>query len=403
MRILVLSNTPFAPPTAGNRRRIHDMLVWLRAHGAQVAMLLLPAEDRAEWDVPAMRAALDDFAIAEDVALPRPPRPERLLRRLIPGLPHRLDGWCPPAFRARAARVAAAWEADVVLVEYVFLSACIPALRALPRPPLIVIDTHDVMHRRVAAYGAAGLRAQWFHTTRSAERRGLARADLVLAIQEDDARLLRGMLPADAVLTVPHAQPVTPAPLAAALPMRLLVAASYNDINVVGLEWLLRDVWPRLRAALPGAELVVCGNVVEKIAQRPAGVTFRGVVPSLDEAYATSRAVLVPVPSGTGLKVKLVEALCHGRPVVTTPAGAAGVEAGDGTGVAVATDADAFVAATRRLLVDDAAWTAAAEAAAAHARRRFAPDAAFGPLRQALSDALAAAPDGRGRPGRRGR
>ncbi|MCW5889736.1 MAG: glycosyltransferase family 4 protein [bacterium] len=383
MRILVLSNTPFAPPTAGNRRRIHDMLAWLRARGAAVAMLMLPAEDRGEWDVAAMRTGLDAFEIAEEIAPPRPSRPERLLRRLAPTLPHRPDGWCPPAFRDRAARFAAAWRPDVVLVEYVFLSACIPALRALASPPRVVIDTHDLMHRRVAAYGEAGLRAQWFHTTRGAERRGLARADLVLAIQEDDARVLRTLVRPDAVLTVPHAQPVAPAPLAAAT-SQCLVAASYNDINVVGLEWLLREVWPRLRAALPAAELVVCGNVIAKIGVRPAGVAFRGVVPSLDDAYAASRVVLVPVPSGTGLKVKLVEALCHGRPVVTTPAGAAGVDAGEGTGVAVAADAEAFVAATRRLLEDEVAWRAAAGAAAAHARRRFAPDAAFAPLWDAL-------------------
>lgn len=387
MRILVLSNTPFAPPTAGNRRRIHDMLAWLRAGGAEIAMVLLPAEDRAEWDVPAMRAALDALEVADDVAPPRPARPERVLRRVLPALPHRLDAWCPVPFRRRAAAFAAAWRPDVVLVEYVFLSACIPRLRALPAPPLVVIDTHDLMHRRVAAYGDAGLRAQWFHTTRAAEARGLARADLVLAIQEDDARLLRDMVRPDAVLTVPHAQPMTPAPLAAAQPARLMVAASYNDINVVGLEWLLREVWPPLRAALPAAELVVCGNVVEKIAHRPPGVVFRGVVPSLDDAYAATRVVLVPVPSGTGLKVKLVEALCHGRPVVTTPAGAAGVASGAGTGVCVAADAGTFVAATQRLLADDAAWADAAGAAAAHAQRRFAPDAAFGPLRAALDAA----------------
>lgn len=384
MRILVLSNTPFAPPTAGNRRRIHDMLAWLRARGAAVAMLMLPAGDRAEWDEAAMRAALDAFEVAADVPPPAPGRVERVLRRLVPALPHRLDAWCPPAFRTRALQFAASWRPDVVLVEYVFLSACLPALRALPHPPLGVIDTHDLMHRRVAAYGAAGLRAQWFHTTRVAERRGLARADLVLAIQEDDAAVLRGLVPPAQVLTVPHAQPVAPAPPAAATPLRCLVTASYNDINVVGLRWLLRDVWPRLRAALPAAELVVCGNVAEKIAERPAGVTFRGVVPSLDAAYAESRVVLVPVPSGTGLKVKLVEALCHGRPVVTTPAGAAGVATGADSGVAVAADADGFAAATRRLLADDAAWRAAAGAAAAHAQRRFAPDAAFAPLWTAL-------------------
>ena len=394
MRILVVSDTPFAPPTAGNRRRIHDMLAFLRGRGAEIGMLLLAAPDRAEWDVPAMQTALDRLEIVDDgrASGRDSGRLESALRRLVPGLPLRLDAWCPPAFRARAARLVAEWRPDVVLVEYVFLSACLPVLRmATARPPLTVIDTHDVMHHRRAVYAAAGLRAQWFHVTRAAERRGLARADLVLAIQEEDARVFREMLPRGTVLTVQHAEPVTPAPRAAAEPARLLVVASYNDINVVGLRWLLDHVWPRVRALVPEAELVVCGNIIEKIPERPAGVVFRGVLPSLAQEYAASRVVLVPVPSGTGLKVKLVEALCHGRPVVTTPAGAAGVEVGDGSGVVVAPEPEAFARALHRLLADPVAWDASVHAATAHARRRFAPEVVFGRFLETLEARIAAA------------
>ncbi len=383
MRLLVLADTPFAPPTAGNRRRVHDMIAFLRARGATVGMLLLPAADRAEWDVPAMRAALDHLEIADD--LPIRPAGPGLVRRLVPALPLPLDAWCPPAFRARAAQLAADWSADVVLAVYVYLSAALPEVRRAAAGPLrTVIDTQDLMHRRRAAYAAAGLPAQWFHTTRARERRGLARADLVLAIQDDDAAVLRGLVPGRSVLTVPHAQPVTPAPPEAARPHRLLLVASYNDLNVVGLRWLLDAVWPQMRRAVPDAELVVCGNVVEKMTARPAGVAFRGVVPALDAEYAAARVVLVAVPSGTGLKVKLVEALCHGRPVVATPAGAAGVATGAAAGVFLGATADAFAEQVRRLLAHPPAWRAAVTAATAHARRRFAPDVAFDPLWRAL-------------------
>ena len=59
------------------------------------------------------------------------------------------------------------------------------------------------MHRRRETYAAADVPLQWFHTTRAEETRGLARADLVLAISADDARVLREMVPGTEVLTVP--------------------------------------------------------------------------------------------------------------------------------------------------------------------------------------------------------
>ena len=58
MRLLVLSNTPFLPATAGNRERIRQMLEFLGARGVELGMLLLPAGDRPTWDVAGMVACL---------------------------------------------------------------------------------------------------------------------------------------------------------------------------------------------------------------------------------------------------------------------------------------------------------------------------------------------------------
>jgi hypothetical protein len=264
-----------------------------------------------------------------------------------------------------------------VVVEYVFLSACLDDLPA-PRP-LAVIDTHDVMHRRRATYATASVPLRWFHTTRAEEARGLARADLVLAISEEEADVFRGMVPD--VLTVPHARDVVPAPLDAAVAARVLYVASHNDLNVAAYEWLVTNVWPAVRAAVPPAALVVCGTIGEKLGPPPAGVVVRGAVESLAAEYASARVVVNPAPSGTGLPVKTVEALCHGRPVVATPAGAGDIAGG----VVTAPDAAGFAEAVSRLLSDTGEWRRLAGDAGAIAAARFSPEAAFAALEQRMN------------------
>jgi glycosyltransferase involved in cell wall biosynthesis len=243
-----------------------------------------------------------------------------------------------------------------------------------------VIDAHDVMHRRRDAYAAADLHPTWFYTTAAEEARGLARADLVLAIHEDDAVTLRRLAPERTVLVVPHGHTVRPLAPEEAAPYHLLYVASYNDLNVHAVQWFLREVWPRVAGRFPAATLTVCGNIAEKLGTLPGRVTARGILPSLAEEYARARLVIDPAQAATGLQIKLVEALCHGRPVVTTPVGAVGLNVGLEDGVLVAATPAAFADAIARVFTDDTFCRRLAAGAAAQALRRFSPEAAFAPL-----------------------
>jgi len=138
----------------------------------------------------------------------------------------------------------------------------------------------------------------------------------------DSAPLLGGSSTPSGGATVPRGGPA------------VFVAAFDRRENVEAAVWLLDEVWPSVRAALPGATLALVGvHPPESLYARAAltpGVTVTGYVDDLDEVYRTASAALVPLHSGAGVKFKTIDALLRGLPVVTTRVGAEGITNDDG-------------------------------------------------------------------------
>ncbi|GAB3670272.1 glycosyltransferase family 4 protein [Halopiger thermotolerans] len=118
-----------------------------------------------------------------------------------------------------------------------------------------------------------------------------------------------------------------------------------------------RRVFPRIRERHPDAELALAGrdatDEVRALGDRP-GVTFRGEVDDLESFVQAAAAVIAPLRVGGGVRLKILESMAWGAPVVTTRAGFEGVDAVPGEDLLVADDWDAFVDATVRLLRDPA-------------------------------------------------
>jgi len=105
----------------------------------------------------------------------------------------------------------------------------------------------------------------------------------------------------------------------------ILVVAHDNPLNVKGVQDFLRFAWPSIRSARPDAELVVVGSVARSIQYPDPKVRFAGVVDDLAACYRDARVVINPSVAGTGLKVKTVESIAYGRPIVTFPHGVDGI------------------------------------------------------------------------------
>jgi len=169
-------------------------------------------------------------------------------------------------------------------------------------------------------------------------------------------------------------------------PGRFVFLGSDSAHNLDGLRWFLAECWPLIRAAAPEARLDLCGSAGRALAALPPGVVALGLVPDLGAVLHRAACAVAPVLAGSGLKIKMLDYLAHGLPVVATPLAAAGMPLEDGdVPVAVAAAPEAFAAAALRFGLADPAGQAAQETAAlTWLGRHYAPDRALGALAAAI-------------------
>jgi hypothetical protein len=135
-------------------------------------------------------------------------------------------------------------------------------------------------------------------------------------------------------------------------------AAGPTSPNADGLRWFVAEVLPRVTRALPWVRLrVTGGNVPPEIrALASPNVIFEGRLADIEAFYDELRVAIAPLRFGAGVKLKTVQALQHGVPVVSTKVGAEGVETRGIQVMDVTEDPDAFARCVVTLLTDSQAW-----------------------------------------------
>lgn len=130
--------------------------------------------------------------------------------------------------------------------------------------------------------------------------------------------------------------------------------------NTQGLLWFIEHVWPKLVERHPDVEFHIVGKGPDQRLQEAAshweGITLTGFVADLQEIYRDSRVSVAPLLFGSGMKVKVLDAMARGIPTVTTSVGAEGIEVESGTHLLVADDPDAMVEQIDKLLTDRDLW-----------------------------------------------
>jgi glycosyltransferase involved in cell wall biosynthesis len=361
--IVLATDRVLFPCLGGNQARIVELIRGLRSAGFAVVLVGPPWLAGEVWWKPGVRSAVRTWLLADAVIWVDG-------RRFHRGSPFAFDD---RPYRAALERAVARYRPAAVIAEYVWMAPC---LDIVPRGVARLVDTHDVMHVRRAMYQGQPDGA-WVECTAAEEARLLAHGDAIIAIQRHEVRQFERLVPGKPVLCVPHA--VTGVPVSSRRTLGDVVAfvGSPNQGNLVGLRAFVREAWPVVRDRQPGAELRVYGDVADHLDVDAPGVRRLGRVRSIANAYAGAKVVVNPVTLGTGLKIKTVEALAHGKAVVTTSCGAAGIEEGAGDAFRLEDTMTRFGGAVLDLLVDERRRRSLEHAALRFAERHFSRSAAL--------------------------
>lgn len=278
------------------------------------------------------------------------------------------------------------FDPDVVLVEFAGMAPLLTTARrgrarwvlTLHNLPsrMAAHQSHVMPHRRQRWLLARDARA-----AASFEREAAANFDAVVVCTEEDAAVVKSRWPeggskAKAVMVVPNGTDLDryrPSPLPAE-PRLVFTGALYTVPNVDAVQWFCRRVLPLVRAEVPAARLDIVGQRPApevRVLADPGVVAIHADVGSVAPYFESARVAVVPVRVGSGSRLKALEALAAGRPVVGTSIGLEGLGLRAGEQALVADDAPAFAAAVVRLVRDDGAASALAGAGRAEVERRF--------------------------------
>lgn len=255
----------------------------------------------------------------------------------------------------------------------------------------IVYYGHDLHYRRMRQQadllGDGHLRAA-AEAMKSRERRIWLHSDLSLYPSAEEVAEAAALEPAASLEAVPpYAFDRFAEERAAPANAEILFVAGFgHPPNADAAKWFVSNVMPTLRAAVPAVHLSIVGSspteAVKALASEAVSIHPDVTDAELLAFYSRARVAVVPLRWGAGVKLKVVEALREGVPLVTTPVGAQGLPELEAA-ASVAQEPDAFADAVLRLLRDDAAWREVSRRQTAYARQHFS--------RKALAEALTAA------------
>lgn len=322
--LFVTSFHPAKP--AGNTALMRQWLLYLKSAGYHVDLVYY-ATDKASVDerfIAKSRLKFDRFI---EVSVETP-----IVGTNTTDLNMHVDDWCGVELCDAVSRLVKENCYDIAIVNYVFLSATFLQIPNYTHRILLTHDRFADRNKRMLTDGFTN--AGWVSVDIAGEALGCRRADTVIALQDLEATEFRSLIGPTADVRV--IGPVPPgSPVVRSIEtdrLRVGCLGSGNRVNETSLADLM-FYWAGNEVLLDKAELIVGGGLCDRLsafATKDALSRIKprlvGSVDALTDFYKDCDVVINPERGGTGIKIKSLDAMAHGMPLLTTVAGAIGLE-----------------------------------------------------------------------------
>lgn len=362
MRILYFSSRECWPLDTGARLRDYHLARGLAQRAELTYFGLVPPHETPSPHPPA-EAGFRRYRIEV-----KPPNnsPLSLLRGILGPLPIGvLNNWSESIRQALLEVLREQGPFDSIQLEGMFLEPYLQIIASLPKPPAVLVDWHNIeseVMRRFAENTSHPLKK--LYALRSAalmeqtELR-LLRAARVNAVTSERERVFLGQLagPGPAMEVIPNGVDTGWFAGCAGSPDQardlLYVGSMDYHANIDAVVYFAQQIWPEIQRRHPDRRFVIAGRrpapAVAALASQP-GIVVTGTIDDVRPYYQQAAVLVVPLRVGGGTRLKILEAMAAGVPVISSTLGAEGIDAIEGRHWIEANDPAAWLKAIDGLL-----------------------------------------------------
>jgi glycosyltransferase involved in cell wall biosynthesis len=372
--LMVFHAAPYPPDLGPSRRHYHLLRELLKRH--DISVLSVGTNEQRE----AFLLHFGDVCRRVFFVDNRVPRSFRVLTRFLRTVAGRSALRLAGVRRLQKAidGLMAETDFDLIFCSIPFLASC-----ALSRGVPVISDTHNVewlvLHRSCCETPSLWRKAYYFLQSRHTRREETAlasRVQAMLTTSECDRDIFKKSVPSQRFFVIPNGLDLQAYPGSSFRPeaQTLLFTGlmSYYP-NEHGITWFLDEIFPRILGAVPQTRIVVAGAHPSRLLRKRNSrhVTVTGYVEDVRPYFARAEIFVVPLRIGGGTRVKILEAMAMGRPVVSTTIGCEGLDVVHGESLLIGDTPQEFANAVVRLLQDKSFRDLLASRAAALVRAQY--------------------------------
>jgi glycosyltransferase involved in cell wall biosynthesis len=362
MKILILCNKSPWPKREGGPIAMHAMISGLIQAGHSVKVLAantnkytvdpdtIPADFREKTQI-----ELIDIDLSVTIL--------GALYNFFSGKSYHVTRFHTKAFEHKIIEVLRKETFDIIQLEMLQMASYLDVLRKYSKAP-VVLRAHNIEHKiwqRIAENCPNPLKRFYLNHLYQSLRRFeigiLNKMDGIIAITPVDARNLDRLSHSTNIISVPfginlESLSITPVQPEEASLFHIGTMNWYP--NEEGIKWMIDEVWPAVTKKLPGIELHLAGRYMPEwlLKLSVPHITVDGEVPDVWEYMQRFSIMVVPLFSGSGIRIKIVEAMAAGKAIITTAIGAEGINYENGQHLLIAKDPKSFVDAIVKLYND---------------------------------------------------